>query len=227
MLIYIILVFLLFILINFIPVNIRVEYSRKGQDDDFNLDVYTFVNFLGISIHIPFLQNRFLLAFTKLFAEIDLFFIKIHTKEENVDTDLEKEIEWENIQMKNIRKILSLIKDTTLNEIIINTLRIKCHSLSWKTDYGFTNPAYTGIINGFIWIFKGIILKFANDLITFVCEPEFTVKPDFYNKRFSTYFSGIFSLLLGNIILTIIKALFYKLSNLDYQRFFLIRLKSR
>ncbi len=227
MLIYIIPVFILFILVFFVPVNVRVEYSRKGQDDNFKLDVYTFVNFFGISIHIPFLQNRFLLAFTKLFAEIDVFFIKINSKEENVDTDLEKEIEWDNIQMNNIKKVLSFLKDKTLNEIIINTLRIKCHKLYWKTEYGLTNPAYTGISNGFIWIFKGILLKFTNDLITFLCEAEFAVKPDFYNKRFSTYFSGIFSLLLGNIILTIIKGLFHWLSNLDFKRFFSLRLKSR
>jgi len=227
MLIYIIPVFLFILLMLFVPINVKVEYNRKGEDDDFKLDIYTFIKFLGISIHIPIIQNRFLSSITKFFAEIDVFFIKINPQNENTNTDIEKEIQWENIQMNNVRKLFSVLMDKTLNEIIINTLQIKCHNLSWKTEYGFTNPAFTGISNGFIWIFKGIILKFANDLITFICEPDFAVKPDFYNKRFSTCFSGIFSLLLGNIILTIIKALFYKLSNIYYQRFFSIRLKSR
>ncbi len=228
MLIYIILVFLLlFIIMLYTPINVRIEYSRKGQDDNFKLDIYTFVKFIGFSIHIPFLENRFLLTFTKLFAEIDMFFIKINSRQEKLDTAFEKEIEWENIQMNNIKKVFKILMDKTLNEIIINTLQIKCKKFSWDTEYGLSNPAYTGISNGFIWMFKGILLEFANELLTFLCEPELVVKPDFYKKNFSTHFSGIFFLRLGNIILTVIKGLLYKLSNLNYKIFFSLRLKSR
>lgn len=219
MLIYIIPVFLFLILLFSAPVTIKIEYCRKGDDDHFQLDVYTFFSFLGFSIRIPYLENRFLSSFTKIFAEIDSYFIKLNNNRN--DIDIEKEIEWKDIQSENIEKLFALILDQKLNQILIETLRIRCENFCWTTEFGLSNPALTGITNGFVWIIKGIIIKVTYDFLTYQCTPNLNVKPDFNNKMFSSNFSGIFSIVIGNIILTIIKVIFYKFNEVNLRRFFI------
>ena len=219
MLIYLSPIFLFIILILFLPINLRIDYKRKGQDDNFQLNIYTFIKILGISINIPYLQNKFRSSITQLFSEVDLFFLKIKSDKES--TAVEKEIDWGNMEIEKIEKLLTLILDKTFIEIIISTLKIRCRRFFWKTEYGMSNPAYTGISNGFIWMLKGVLIKLTYDLLIFLCEPELNVKPDFYNEKFYTHFSGIFSAVLGNIILTLIKLLLYKLNALYIKRLFL------
>ncbi|MFP4017338.1 MAG: DUF2953 domain-containing protein [Halanaerobiales bacterium] len=225
MLIYIIPFFVsvIFLIVMILPVNMKIEYSRRDQDDKFKLDIYTFTKLFGLSIYIPILNNKLLSFFTEFFAEVDLFFL--NKKSYKGDVDIEKEIDWENIHLDKVKKTLGLIMDKKLNTIIINNLKLRCKFLYWKTDYGWSNPALTGISNGFIWMFKGVIINILSTLLKFINTPELDVKPDFDTEKFSTHFSGIFSLLLGNIILTTMKVIFYKLSGLKIKRIFLSRLR--
>lgn len=225
MLIYLIpfFIFIIFLIIYTLPVNIKIEYSRIEEDDEFRLDIYTFIRFLGMSIYIPYFNNKLIAFFTEFFAEIDLFFLKKKSNYKNVD--IEEEVEWEKIHLDKLKKILFLIMDKNLNRIIFDNLKIYCKSFYWRTEYGMSNPAITGISNGLFWILKGIIVQVISIILNFNNPPELYVKPDFDEEKFSTYFSGIFSLHLGNIILTTMKILIYKLDRIKIKR--IISLKIR
>lgn len=208
MLIYLVPIFLFLVL--YFPLNIKVEYSREGQNDDFKLELYTFIRLFGITICIPYLQNRVFDFFTEIFAEIDLLFLNIKGEK---DKEIEKEVEWNNEQIEKLKKLLTVIFDRDLVNLLFSNLKIHCHHLKWKTEFGLADPAYTAIVNGFIWTLKGVFIKLTDELLLFKNQVKLIIEPDFYNVKFSTFFIGIFSNRIGNIIITMIKVLLYKIKS--------------
>lgn len=220
---FLILFILLFLLMLFLPLTIRIEYLRKGEDDYFALGLYIIFKALGLKIKIPYIQTRLLRPVTEFFAEIDSIFSLLWPWKDELK--LEKEIEWKNIQIKKLKKIMGLLKQRELFFLILQSLKIKCKRCSWKTEYGWEDPALTGISGGFIWIVKGSIISFLDGLVIFLEEPEVDVCPDFYKKKFSTCFQSIFSIFLGNIILTGLRVVLYKVKG-GFKQWGSIQLKS-
>lgn len=110
-----------------------------------------------------------------------------------------------------INSIFQLINNREIIFLILKTLNLKCRRFYWKTELGLSDPALTGIVSGIIWGIKGALLGLINNYITLIKKPELAVYPDFYHQRLSTSFEGIFLTLSGNIILTIIKIVMYKI----------------
>lgn len=200
--------FIIKVIFIILPVTIIVEYRRVGQNDKFYVDIYTIIKMLGITIKIPYLQNKLRNFIVDFFAEIDMVIMNIWPWHEEID--FEKEIDLKKIQLDKIKKIFKLLLNKRIVDIIVETLNIKCTRLYWATEFGFSNPAFTGISTGFLWILKGLFLKSLNSILFSLRQPEISIQPDFENKRFDTEFKGIFSIRLGNIILIIIKFLLYK-----------------
>lgn len=207
---YILLIsFFLCTIILFIPINIEIEYCRKGQDDNFELKLYAMLKIFAFGIKIPFLQNAFMDFMNRLFAEIDIIFMNFVLAKKEIELD--KEINFNEVNTTQIKKLFNLFKKRKLPYLMISNMNIYCKKFSWKTEYGFANPAVTGISNGFFWIIKGLILTLVNSLCEFKISPEIFLIPDFNQQKFHTSFSGIFSFRIGNIILTVMKLVIYKI----------------
>ncbi|MDI3546661.1 MAG: hypothetical protein PWR10_313 [Halanaerobiales bacterium] len=204
-----ILLILFFFITFFLPLYIRVEYQRKGEDDSFILDVYILIKILGFRIKVPYLQNKVFKFFSEIVTEIDSTLLNLWPWKNELE--IEREIDWRNIQLKRLKKIVKILSDREMTSLIFNSINLRCWEFIWETDFGWPNPALTGVTNGFIWTLKGIIIRLVDSKIHFLKEPDLAVYPDFYHKKFSTRFKGIFSLYLGNIILTVIRVLIYKL----------------
>lgn len=223
MAILILLISLFFIILSF-PLTVIIRYRRERENDDFTLDIHIFFNLFKIRIKIPFLQNSFIRFFSEIFAEVDLILNKIRVWKEPVE--MEKEVKWKNIELKRLKKISKYISDKEQAKIIFSSLNIRCKEVAWRTEFGLPDPALTGFTTGFIWSIKGIILFFLNEVICPIAGErlKFMVKPDFYHKRFETDFKGIFSFNTGNIILTVIRIVLYKIKG-GYRSWENIRLK--
>lgn len=217
MLIYLIPIFILIIL--YLPVSLKIEYQREEEGDGFNLELYTFLELFGISIQVPYLKNRIFIFLSELISEIDYFFIILRFNETN--RELGDKIKQNNKQIEEIKKVISLLTDRELIGTIFRFLRIKCLKLYWETNYGTTDPAYTAVLNGFIWTVKGIIIMICDELLSFKRDVELFVNPDFYNLKLSTNFTGIFTTRLGNIIITIVNIILLKIrTTVNFREFF-------
>ncbi|MTI60781.1 MAG: DUF2953 domain-containing protein [Firmicutes bacterium] len=198
----------LFLFLLLIPVSLEIDYSRKGADDDFRLDLFTGLRIFGFHFKIPYIENRFLLFFTELFAEIDAIFINIWHKKK--DIELEKEVSWQEIQFKKLSRVIAVLLNKQLNELIINTIHLKAKEVSWETEFGLADPALTGISNGLLWFIKCLLIQLAEKRIDFIKKPRLSIKPNFKQRGFKTSFHGIFLLTIGNIIFTVIKIIVYR-----------------
>jgi hypothetical protein len=94
---------------------------------------------------------------------------------------------------------------------IMSNMRLECSSLNWSTKLGFNNAAYTGLISGFIWAIKGNIISYLDHNIFPVRDQSLHVEPVFSGKLFSFTIKGIFRTHLGNIILTGVKFMLFRI----------------
>lgn len=204
----ILLIFIIFFIL-IIPITIELEYKSRGEDDRFVLNIFTILGIPGLSIRLPYINNKFINMFSEFFLEIDTFFSSIIPGKGEID--LEKEVEYQQVHINKIKKVISFMADREFEEMLFHSLKIKNKKFYWKTDFGLSNPALTGISTGFIWILKGMLFSFFTNRINFNNEPEIAVCPDFYNRYFQTTIRGIFSMFVGNIIVTVFKVFLYKL----------------
>ncbi|MFW6306698.1 MAG: DUF2953 domain-containing protein [Bacillota bacterium] len=207
MLIYLILFFLFAFLIMLIPIHTEFIYIRKNHDDDFTLKVYSFIKFPGFKINIPYINNKLLKNFTKIIANFDIMFFNLSNKK---DIEIEDELQWDKEKVNKMKELMFSFLDKRLLRLITTGLNIKCDKLIWITEYGLTNPAYTGIFSGILWIVKMIILKITSEIVIFTNGIKIDIKPDFNNNKFYSHFDSIFSVRLGNLIITVLKLLIYK-----------------
>ena len=190
------------------PIKIELEYSRHKQDDQFKLNIYLFKKIPGLKLKIPFLQNFLFPFLTRIKAEISSVIFKLCPGKKEIE--LEEEIHLQEIQLENIKKSINLLLDKKQMALVFSSLNLSCKKFYWETNYGFSNPALTGISNGLIWTLKLFILKKIKKNICSLHNPEIEVNPNFSNSVINIRFHSIFSVKLGNIILTGIKLYLYR-----------------
>src|SRR5690606_767843 len=95
-------------------------------------------------IHLSFLENKFLAFLSELINELAALY-KLLLK------DKEKEFKERVRELDIVIRLLKTLGDRKLTAIIINNLKLNCYDFYWKTKYGFSNPALTGISNAFFW----------------------------------------------------------------------------
>lgn len=207
--ILLIIIILLFLLLFFLPLEIKIDYKRQAEDDSFKLDVYPLLRLLGIRIRIPLIRSSLLKLLTEFWVKIDSLIFKIWPGHQVIS--LEKEINWRQLKLNKLKKIVGSAFDFKLSDLIFKTLKIKCQRMGWEIEFGWADPALTGISNGLIWAILGMLLRSLELKIDFVEEPLISVKPNFKQEILLLRFNGIFSVLIGNIILTVIRVMIYKI----------------
>lgn len=223
MLIFLIPLFLFILLFFFSSIKVKLEYKREEPDTPFVLEFYSWITFFGLPIRISFLRNRIISFIRKLFKEIDEFFFSIHSFK--IKGEMGEGLEQGNRQIENLKKLIGFILDRELVNLLFSNLKIKCHKLNWRTEHGLADPAYTAILNGFIWMLKGLIVRLIDELLFYKDNIYLDVVPDFYDLKISTSFSGIFSVRVGNIMFTMIKVFLYRtLSSFKFREYNLQKL---
>lgn len=193
----------LFILLFFAPIKIKTSYWRVDKKDKFIINF----NFMWGLIKFNFSEPDMVLK-NRILAPI----FKIKGNMGNVDR--EKTIK----ESKTFKfKITELIKvNQQVNKMVLSNDQairyllgsIKVSDFIWTTNYGLTNPAYTGMVYGLFWSIKSIIFNFLQGKVKEVVnKPKFDIKPNFFKQEFSTHISCIFTLNLGHIIIAGLKIL--------------------
>lgn len=92
---------------------------------------------------------------------------------------------------------------------ILSGLKIYCPRFYLTLDYGFENPAFTGLSYGLFWSIREIIFRDLKSKVNFTEKPQIYVSPDFNQQKLEMKFRGIFAVRIGNIIITGLKLLIY------------------
>jgi len=83
------------------------------------------------------------------------------------------------------------------------------HEFSWVSTIGAGDAALTGKLIGAVWSMKGIVQMLVYQFLTVRCRPCFNVTGFYNNKVICTEFNCIFSIRVGDAILTAIQFLRY------------------
>lgn len=83
------------------------------------------------------------------------------------------------------------------------------HEFSWVSTIGAGDAALTGKLIGAVWSMKGIVQMLVYQFLTVRCRPCFNVTGFYNNKVICTEFNCIFSIRVGDAILTAIQLLRY------------------
>lgn len=109
---------------------------------------------------------------------------------------------------KTIKDILRLFNESkhTLRKFLKKTV---VHELSWVSSIGAGDAALTGKLIGAAWSIKGIVQMLVYQFLTIRCRPRLDVTGFYNNKVIGTEFNCIFSIRVGDAILTAIRLLRY------------------
>jgi hypothetical protein len=78
--------------------------------------------------------------------------------------------------------------------------RITCETWTWRTTVGTGDAAEAGVLTGIVWAVKANVLGFISHYIAWSDSPYLEVVPQFQQVVFHTYYEGVFSFRLGNVI---------------------------
>lgn len=200
-------------IIPFLPVIIEIIYSHdKSRDDEDDeelmVNMYVGFKFINFRIRIPLVENRVLDYILKIKGKIESDLFKIFPGDGEIE--FEGSLEEEEF-INKFKDLYDLIKSRHHLLEVMSNLKMKCINLTWKTKLGLSDPAYTGLVIGFLWAFKGSIISYLDHKIFPIKERNLNITPLFSGKEFSFVIKGIFKIYLGNIILTGIKLLIFRI----------------
>ncbi|WP_018250063.1 DUF2953 domain-containing protein [Orenia marismortui] len=189
------------------PIKLKVKlYAEQTKGD---LIFKLRITFFKYKLELPFLHIDQKFSISSLFLQAELE--RKLGKDIKIKEDLEGgEKNYEDLN--NIVLFFKEIKQGLSNTEDILSIIDRCEYFSWKTNFGFANPAYTGVITGFLWSIKGVIISIIENNLKFKSRPFFEVNPEFdYPIPFKTKFEGIFVFKLGNIMFIGLKVSFIQL----------------
>lgn len=109
---------------------------------------------------------------------------------------------------KMVKDFLHLLNESkhTLRKFL---KKIIVHELSWVSMIGAGDAALTGKLIGAAWSIKGIVQMLVYQFLTIRCRPCLDVSGFYNHKVTSTEFHCIFSIRVGDAILTAVQILRY------------------
>ncbi|WP_408954589.1 DUF2953 domain-containing protein [Natroniella sp. ANB-PHB2] len=184
------------------PIKIEINFDRY-QDKD-NLDLKLSILFISYKLNLSYMEIKNLLSLPTLEVEGDLnsiFIDRVDVTEQLDKTELEK--------LHNLLK-----RSYQLNKQVKTFLILthNCQSFLWRTSFGLSNPAHTGLVTGGLWAFKSSIIGLLQEYLEFKSLPCVQVEPNFNQQQpVRIKLKGIFEFKLGNIIHVGIKIIWYKI----------------
>ena len=126
--------------------------------------------------------------------------------EEDTKIKEKKKITMEDIEKKYLqfKKYKTLLYEPLLNFL---TKKLKLTQFKWSTEIGCNDAAVTGLLSGILWMFKGQIISFLENI--FICdELDVKILPQFNTLVFKTHLSCIMHIKIGYIITTSVKIVY-------------------
>ncbi|WP_418789977.1 DUF2953 domain-containing protein [Phosphitispora sp. TUW77] len=182
----------------FIKVSCEISFVRKKKNDHLKIEISVFKGIIRYKAEMPVFEinNKPLQPMVKVkteaegvspstenkgrFFEVPLAELLLH---------LPRNVKWAFEYLERYRKAVKhLIKSVRLRQ------------LSWKTEIGVGDPAYTGIAAGFLWAVKGMGYGIIRRNVRTDNAPVFSVLPCYCDTCFRVEFHCIFDLRIGNII---------------------------
>lgn len=185
--------------------NIRVEvnFKRHDQNDILIITIIVLYGIFRFKKQIPFMdlvKGRKNVPALELQSE-SLLNAKNKSKDKSV------------INMKEFEKIFKRYKELyeKFKKYIIPFLRdikpkLSINYITWKTEIGVNDAAYTAIITGAFWSIKSTIISLIHNHFN-LHDGFIHVAPNYNYKTFKTSIDCIFTIKLGDIITVGMKTL--------------------
>lgn len=190
--------FLVLMLVSILPFSIRINYSRRGENDDFIVEIKFW----------PGIKYRFVVT-------------SLNTKKKSVRSVLELQTETEDSSGEIISKEKEKVPFPSPAELyrqfifwrdVYHVLKPSLDNIKnktelrrfvWKTGLGLGDPCYTGMALGLAWSIKGLLAGYIYQLFpNRTVRPQIQVVPDFDKKGFAVLLDCIFKTRIGYIIFT-------------------------
>lgn len=196
------------ITISFLNLKIKINFIRKGDNDDINISLYILKGLLKYKVTIPFIDiinsidnNEFIK--TQVYRKTQVLkeqkiFKKANKKELNFN------------EMKLLAEKFLDFRRKYLETIKYIMKKIAIDNIYWWTEIGLEDAADTAVLSGILWGIKSNLIMFLKrkyklDYI------YIDIKPYYTEKKLNVIFSCIVTLKLGYIIMTGIKLLLIRI----------------
>ncbi|MGM0502063.1 MAG: DUF2953 domain-containing protein [Bacillota bacterium] len=201
MIIYVI-IFIIAIVLYFIPLELVIDYQRKEEQDNLIIKVRIFL--LHYQLKLSLLDLKHLFSFPR--AELKGKFSGLFS-EKNIEFKEELSAE----ELKQLKSYTTILRRIAARFELILLLTHNCSFFSWKSSFGFRNPACTGLVTGLLWSWKGAIVAVLQNKLQFKKLPVIEVNPNFNNlEPLKIEFKSIFAFRLGKLIITAVKISLYE-----------------
>jgi hypothetical protein len=192
---------LLFILIIFTKLTIRVNYFHYNDNDDLKLELRIWFGLIRYKKHIPLI---------KIDDNSPSIIVKSASpKQQPKEKSSEKEVHQitPNKIMTSLKNTREIIKHVIDLHVVVRKFfnRVSVKELEWHTIIGVGDAAITGMVTGGIWAIKGSIIGLISRYIKLKEMPDISVTPYFQQAIIQTRFTCIFQFRIGYAILAGIK----------------------
>lgn len=194
-------------LLLFIPITFRLYFLRHDSEGYLELEVYIHFRLFGFRIEIPEVKNILVPFLAEIFSRFENVVLGIRP----LMLKLEKKINLNTIISTGIKKLAAGIMDKNILAVLTGTLNPKCKKLNCSISFGLHDSMLTALTFGLAGIITGSILAIIEEKICPLKNKKLELIPVYNQYKLEVDFESIFSLTMGNIILTALKLLFYSL----------------
>jgi hypothetical protein len=192
---------LLFLLIIFTRLTIRVNYFHQNDDDDLKIEFSIWFGLIKFKKHIPLIK-----------IDDDSPSIVVKTKKKK-DQSSEKASDSGAHQitpgdvMTNFKNTKEILEHVIHMHVIIRKFfkKISIKQFEWHTLFGVGDAAHTGVLCGGLWTIKGGIVGLLGNYFKLKEMPILNVTPHFQATIIQTQVSCIFQFRIGHAILAGLK----------------------
>lgn len=221
---------LMVIIIPFLPVKVAVDYYRLNQDDNMKIQVEALFGLINYRLEFSSMKVRNWLLGPILEVEAEFYGVKGKKQDEEIKEEfglhairVKNLIEKAKFLFKITDQFEGMIEmaktfrredrdsaEITIQNVVIYRvmgmlvmgLKGDCNKFVWHTHYGFSDAAVTAVVNGVIWGSVGLLLSALSLVCNIKTEPKISVQPDFGAVGVDIRFESIFSVRIGNIMIT-------------------------
>lgn len=189
---------------------ISLSYSRRGDDDRLDIDVYAFKKLISYHFEVPLIRlvRRGGLPWPE--SVLDTADGQAETRagaEQRFVRNTWRIFRhhprhWHHL-MKQFRYYTRIYKRLTRSILVA----VACEKLSWRTGLGTGDAALTGISAGLLWQMKTQTYAYMQRRLKSVARPTFRVSPLYAREGVEIELECIFSIRLGNVINAIATAI--------------------
>jgi len=186
----------LILLVIFSEVKIHILINKQRKNDYVQLNFFLFYNLIKFNKKIPVIVFESFSEGIKYKSESNISGASdTNAKKDRVTP--EKFKLWKKQFSRLIRNVdnLHLVIKRFLKHVYLDLYK-------WESIVGTGDAMHTGLVAGFIWTSKGIILALTANYVVFTKKPIIFVKPIFNKQVYNSRFECILRFRVGYLILT-------------------------